>query len=60
MYTVLSGLTACGRLGLAAAAGVCGQCHATVARVARWRDANRPRQSSVSSDRRRTRLNLSV
>jgi len=61
MYNVLSSLAACGRLG---AAGVFVWQAASdtrpVARVARWRDASRLSQSSVSSGRRRTRLNLSV
>ena len=63
MYNVLSCLAACSRLGVGAA-GVfvwhAASWHATVARVARWRDASRLSQSSVSNGRRRTRLNLSV
>ena len=64
MYTVLSGLAACGRLGVAAAAGVF-VWHAArgtrpVARVVRWRDASRLSQLSVIRRRRQTCLNLSI
>ena len=59
MYNVLSDLAACGRLGVAAQPA-CLFGTRPVARVARWRDASRLSQSSVSSGRRRTRLNLSV
>ena len=64
MYTVLSGLAACGRLGVAAAASVFVWQAASgtrlVARVARWRDASRLSQSSIIRRRRQTCLNLSV
>ena len=63
MYTVLSSLAACGRLGVAARpACLFGKRPVArdQARVARWRDASRLSQSSVSSGRRQTCLNLSV
>ena len=53
MYNVLSGLAACGRLGVAARP-------ACLSRVAARVDVRDDSQSSVSSGRRRTRLNLSV
>ena len=57
MYNVLSGLAACGRLGVAArASGVLFVTCRDAARV----DVRDDSQSSVSSGRRRTRLNLSV
>lgn len=64
MYNVLSGLAACDRPGVAAAAGVF-VWHAAsgtrpVACVARWRDASRLSQLSVIRRRRQTCLNLSV
>ena len=64
MYNVLSGPAACGRSGVAAAAGVffwhAASSKRRVARVARWRDASRPRQSSIISRRRQTCLSLSL
>ena len=66
MYNVLSSLATCGdRSGGVAAQPAC--LFGTrpvgtrlVARDARWRDASRLSQSSISSGRRRTCLNLSV
>ena len=63
MYNVLSGLAACGRLGVAARpACLFVTCSGTrpAARVARWRDASRLSQLSVIRRRRQTCLNLSV
>ena len=59
MYNVLSGLAACGRLGVAARPAVF--CLSRVAaRDAARVDVRDDSQSSVSSGQRRTRLNLSV
>ena len=59
MYNVLSGLAACGRLGVAARPA-CLFGTRPAARVARWRDASRLSQLSVINRRRQTCLNLSV
>ena len=63
MYNVLSGLAACGRLGVAARPAclfVTRSGTRPVARVARWRDASRLSQLSVIRRWRQTCLNLSV
>ena len=63
MYNVLSGLAACGRLGVAtrpACLFVTRSSTRPAARVARWRDASRLSQLSVIRRQLQTCLNLSV